>query len=433
MQRELEDLSFAGGTEEEIAQLKRSKIESERRCKEQEEELDDLAGQVQMLEQAKLRLEMTIETMRKDSRREAQQREDELEDVRGSMFKKVKALECQLENEHEERTLLLREKNELERRLVNLQDQDRVDRANEEAANHKLRRDIRKYKALLKDCQAQLDRLKTDSPNKAMIRQMKNQLEDLETARALAVKARQTAESELSTVQQMLDDSQRNRSDAEDKANRVARERLELQTQIEENEEEMAELMKRFTATVKQLNMEQSMNSDFDIKVTELELERNSLKEQVAELMARVENVENMNDPAVSLTSKRQELRIKELESKLELEVATKSRVEVQYNRNKETIERLQTEIQTIQHKEAQGQDALKKNQKGLRCVPLKFPHLSSDGNEVEYCACYTGSCGRSSTSCRTASRRTSPSERTWRSDSRCRRLRRFRSRTTCV
>lgn len=48
MQRELEELSFAGGTEEEIAQLKRSKIESERRCKEQEEELDDLAGQVQV-------------------------------------------------------------------------------------------------------------------------------------------------------------------------------------------------------------------------------------------------------------------------------------------------------------------------------------------------------------------------------------------------
>lgn len=48
MQRELEELSFAGATEEEIATLKRAKIESERRCKEQEEELDDLAGQVQV-------------------------------------------------------------------------------------------------------------------------------------------------------------------------------------------------------------------------------------------------------------------------------------------------------------------------------------------------------------------------------------------------
>lgn len=45
-----------GGSEEEFAQLKRSKIEAEKLCKEQEEELDEMAGQIQLLEQAKLRL-----------------------------------------------------------------------------------------------------------------------------------------------------------------------------------------------------------------------------------------------------------------------------------------------------------------------------------------------------------------------------------------
>lgn len=48
MQRELEELSFAGGTEEEVAQLKRSKLDFERKNKEQEEELDELAGQIQV-------------------------------------------------------------------------------------------------------------------------------------------------------------------------------------------------------------------------------------------------------------------------------------------------------------------------------------------------------------------------------------------------
>lgn len=367
MQRELEDMSFSGGTEEEVAQLKRSKMEFERRNKEQEEELDELAGQIQLLEQSKLRLEMSLETMRKDARREAQQRDDELEDIRGSSYKKIKALECQLESEHEERTLLLREKHELERRLANLEEQDRVDRANEEAVNQKLRRDLRKYKALLKDCQTQLERLKADSPNKAVIRQIKNQLEDAETARSIAVKAKQTAEAELASVQQQFEDAQRGRSDAEEKALKVARERIELQAQIEENEEEIAELMKKFATTVKQLNAEQSANSDYEIKISELELERNSLKEQVAELSTRIENVENMNDPAVSLTSKRQELRIKELESRLELELATKSRIEIQCNRNKEMIEKLQQEIHTINHKDMQSQDSLKKSQKSLR------------------------------------------------------------------
>lgn len=48
LQRELEEMTFGGGTEEEVAQLKRSKLELERRNKEQEEELDEMAGQVQV-------------------------------------------------------------------------------------------------------------------------------------------------------------------------------------------------------------------------------------------------------------------------------------------------------------------------------------------------------------------------------------------------
>lgn len=48
LNRELEELTFGGNTEEEIAQLKRSKVEFEKRCKEQEEELDEMAGQIQV-------------------------------------------------------------------------------------------------------------------------------------------------------------------------------------------------------------------------------------------------------------------------------------------------------------------------------------------------------------------------------------------------
>lgn len=125
----MEELTFGGKTEEEVAQLKKAKHELEKRAKDQEEELDDLAGQVQLLEQAKLRLEMSIEQQRKEMRKEMQQRDEELEDVRGNALKKVKALESQLENEHEERTILLREKHELERRLVAIEEQDRADRA----------------------------------------------------------------------------------------------------------------------------------------------------------------------------------------------------------------------------------------------------------------------------------------------------------------
>lgn len=160
---------------------------------------------------------MTLETMRKEARHEAQQRDDELEEVRGSFFKKIKALECQLENEHEERTLLLREKHELERRLQTMEQQDNSDRMAEEAANLKLKRDLRKYKALFKDAQLQIDRMKGDIPSKNLIRQLRNQLEDADASRTLAIKSKQLAESELSDVQSMLEDVTRARHEADEK------------------------------------------------------------------------------------------------------------------------------------------------------------------------------------------------------------------------
>ncbi|XP_073815217.1 myosin heavy chain-like isoform X9 [Musca autumnalis] len=382
LQRELEEMTFGGGTEEEIAQLRRSKNELDRRVKEQEEELDEMAGQVQLLEQAKLRLEMTLETMRKEARREAQQRDEELEEARGCAYKKIKALECQLETEHEERTLLLREKHELERRLASMEDQDRVDRQAEEAANQKLRRDLRKYKALLKDAHAQLERLKADTPGKTLIRQLRNQLEDAESARTLAMKARQTAEAELAEMQAMYEESNRARNEAEDRATAAQRERGELQAQIEENEEELAELMKKYSATVKQLNTEQIAASEYEFKLSELEAERNSLKEQVSELQHRLENIENLADPSAAMNSKRLELRSKELESRLDLEQATRSRLEVQVNRHKEAIERLQNELSQSKVREMQAQEALKKSQKSLRELREEFHAVS--GREQE-------------------------------------------------
>lgn len=126
--------------------------------------MDELAGQVQLLEQAKLRLEMSLEQQRKEAKKEAAQRDDELEEVRCNAHKKVKALEAQLENEHEERTILLREKHELERRLAAAAENDRTERAVDEAALHRLKRDLKKTKALLRDAQTQLERQKAETP-----------------------------------------------------------------------------------------------------------------------------------------------------------------------------------------------------------------------------------------------------------------------------
>ncbi|XP_029171581.1 unconventional myosin-XVIIIa-like isoform X3 [Nylanderia fulva] len=366
--QELEELTFGGKTEEEVAQLKKAKHELEKRAKDQEEELDDLAGQVQLLEQAKLRLEMSIEQQRKEMRKEMQQRDEELEDVRGNAHKKVKALESQLENEHEERTILLREKHELERRLVALEEQDRADRATEAETMQRLKRDLKRTKALLRDAQTMLERSKGDSTGKAALRQLKNQLEDAECARAVAIKAKQALEQELNETQASLEEAMRQRSEAEERANAANRERTELLSQLEENEEELAEVLKKYRAAVQQVSSEQSQLQEAQVQIAALEAEKSSLKDQLAELAQRLESVEQLGDPtANSLATRRLEFRAKELESKLELEQTTRARLETQIARLKESVDKLQTESALLRTKEQTAQDAARRLQRSLR------------------------------------------------------------------
>lgn len=63
----------------------------------------------------------------------------------------------------------------------------------------------------------------------------------------------------------------------------------------------------------------------------------------------------------------RSELKVKELESKLDLEQTTRSRLEVQITRLKETVEKLQSDIASSRLKEQQAQDQVRKLQRQLR------------------------------------------------------------------
>lgn len=88
-------------------------------------------------------------------------------------------------------------------------------------------------------------------------------------------------------------------------------------------------MLKKYRATVQQLSNEQMSLQEQAGRVAELEAERASLREQLAELSTRVESMETLNDPNSSLAVKRLQLKTKELESKLELEQTTRSRLEV--------------------------------------------------------------------------------------------------------
>lgn len=69
--------------------LRRYKHELEKKAADQEEELDELAGKVQILEQTVTRLEMQSERTKQDAARELDSKEHELEDIRAQHQRRV--------------------------------------------------------------------------------------------------------------------------------------------------------------------------------------------------------------------------------------------------------------------------------------------------------------------------------------------------------
>ncbi|XP_033362760.1 unconventional myosin-XVIIIa-like [Bombus vosnesenskii] len=101
-----------------------------------------------------------------------------------------------------------------------------------------------------------LEELTFGSKTEEEVAQLKNQLEDAECARAVAVKAKQALEQELNETQASLQEALRQRSEAEDRVNVASRERTELLSQLEENKEELAEVLKKYRAAVQQVSEE---------------------------------------------------------------------------------------------------------------------------------------------------------------------------------
>eukprot|EP00096_Caligus_rogercresseyi_P008531 TRINITY_DN274_c0_g1_i16.p1 TRINITY_DN274_c0_g1~~TRINITY_DN274_c0_g1_i16.p1 ORF type:complete len:1300 (-),score=533.02 TRINITY_DN274_c0_g1_i16:565-4464(-) len=379
LNKELESIHHGGAIEEEISHLKKQKSELDARLMDQEEELDDLAGQVQMLEQSKIKLEMSIAAQKKEHRKELGSKEEELEDARAAAQKRIKALEQQLENEHEERMAFVREKHELETKIMNLQ--ELASRSTDEEYVIKLKKNLKKTKALLKDAQCMIDMNRNDSSSKIVLRQLKNQLEDAEFAKTAAIKSRQNTEMELTEVQQQLDDVMRSKNDLEDKMMRICREKSDALTQLEDNEEELSDIMKKYKAAVSQLSVDQITITQQSTQITELEEERHRLKETLSELNQKIDNLES--DNISSVTHSRLELKIRELESKLELEQATRGRMETQIGRLKEAIEKVNHECDVLRNKELNSQDLARKLQRQLRDSKEDYASLSQKEMEA--------------------------------------------------
>ncbi|XP_064379324.1 unconventional myosin-XVIIIa isoform X12 [Dromaius novaehollandiae] len=379
LEAELQDISSQESKDEaSLAKVKKQLRDLEAKAKDQEEELDEQAGTIQMLEQAKLRLEMEMERLRQTHAKEVESRDEEVEEIRQSCQKKLKQMEVQLEEEYEDKQKVLREKRELESKLTAVSDQ--VNQRDFETEK-RLRRDLKRTKALLADAQIMLDHLKNNAPSKREIAQLKNQLEESEFTCAAAVKARKSMEVEIEDLHLQIDDLSKAKAALEEQLSRLQREKNEVQSRLEEDQEDMNELMKKHKAAVAQASRDLAQMNDLQTQLEDVGKEKQELQEKLQGLQSQLEFLEqSMVDK--SLVS-RQEAKIRELETRLEFERTQVKRLESLATRLKENLEKLTEERDQRAAAESREKEQNKRLQRQLRDVKEEMGELAKKEAEA--------------------------------------------------
>ncbi|XP_021571289.1 unconventional myosin-XVIIIa isoform X5 [Carlito syrichta] len=336
LEAELQDISSQESKDEaSLAKVKKQLRDLEAKVKDQEEELDEQAGTIQMLEQ-------------------------------------LKQMEVQLEEEYEDKQKVLREKRDLESKLATLSDQ--VNQRDFESEK-RLRKDLKRTKALLADAQLMLDHLKNNAPSKREIAQLKNQLEESEFTCAAAVKARKAMEVEIEDLHLQIDDIAKTKTALEEQLSRLQREKNEIQNRLEEDQEDMNELMKKHKAAVAQASRDLAQMNDLQAQLEEANKEKQELQEKLQALQSQVEFLEqSMVDK--SLVS-RQEAKIRELETRLEFERTQVKRLESLASRLKENMEKLTEERDQRIAAENREKEQNKRLQRQLRDTKEEMGELA--------------------------------------------------------
>uniref|UniRef100_A0AAQ5XXJ2 Myosin XVIIIAa n=1 Tax=Amphiprion ocellaris TaxID=80972 RepID=A0AAQ5XXJ2_AMPOC len=379
LEAELQDLSSQESKDEaSLAKVKKQLRDLEAKVKDQEEELDEQAGTIQMLEQAKLRLEMEMERQRQTHSKEIESKDEEVEEIRRSCSKKLKQMEVQLEEEYEDKQKVLRERRDLESKLLNAQDQ--VSQRDVETEK-RLKKDLKRTKVLLADAQIMLDHLKSNAPSKREIAQLKNQLEESEFTCAAAVKARKGMEIEIEDLHIQMEDVAKTKMSLDEQVGRLQREKNDLQSRMEEDQEDLNELMKKHKAAVAQSARDLSQISDLQAQLEEATKEKQEIQEKLHSLQSQLE-FQEQSMVEKSLVS-RQEAKIRELETKLEYERTQIKRLESLVGRLKENLEKMTEERNQRIAAENREKDQNKRMQRQMRDIKEEMAELSKKEGEA--------------------------------------------------
>jgi len=360
---------------EELCQAKTENTGMKRQLELKQVEVEEYLEEIRNLENDKVSCKRKEIVVLNQHQSEIQSLNDDIDTNRFNFMKKISKLEEHLSCEYEERMKILREKFHLEKETI--KNQNCIEK---DEIISRLRSDLRKKNILLKDSQSLVDKLQQENSKRLLVKQLKNQVEDLEHENMSAIRAKKNAEIELQEVKQQMEELNNAKIKLEDKYFASARENAALSTQILENEDELEEILKRYKSSVAEISTDQITLQDQAMQIIELENENEKLKEQVSDMSVKLVVLEE--DVDKKSKQKGLEIKVVDLEQRIELEQTSRKRMETQIERLRQSIKKMDKESDEMRYK-AQGEQ--EKNRKLLNQLrDLKEDYMSLQGKEAD-------------------------------------------------
>ncbi|NXD83300.1 MY18B protein, partial [Halcyon senegalensis] len=338
---------------------------------EQRKELERQTAAVEHLEQSHQRLELEIERMKQIHQKELEDKDEELEDVRQSCQKRLRQLEMQLEQEYEEKQTVLHEKQDLEGLIGTLCEQ--IGHRDFDVEK-RLRRDLRRTRALLADVQLLLAAPAEPGAGTQELERLRKQLEESQAKCTEAQKSQQTAALELENLRTELETLSRNKTLVDEQLYQLQHERADLLKRIDEDQEDLNELMAKHKALIAQSAADITQIRDLQTQVEDVKKEKQSLQEKLQAAQARAASLEQ-SPPERSIVS-RQEARIRDLESQLDFQAVQMKRFEVLVLRLRDSIIKMGEELEKAAESEAREKENSRHYQKRMEEMKANMDEL---------------------------------------------------------
>ncbi|XP_029108765.1 unconventional myosin-XVIIIb [Scleropages formosus] len=382
LRAQVKDLSGPTGlAADSLPGLKKQLRELEELEKERSREVSQLSAKIQQHEQMHLRCEMEMERMKQIHQKELEDKDEELEDVQKSSQRRLRQLEMQLEQEYEEKQRVVHEKHDLEGLIATLCEQ--VGHRDFDVEK-RLRRDLKRTRALLSDAQLLLSTADTAGQGQGgtheQLERLHTQLEESEARRVEAENVKKMLAMELENAQLELESICKHKSLVDEQLAQLLHEKMDLLKRLEEDQEDLNELMKKHKALIAQSSSDISQIQELQTELEEAKKEKQRLEDELLQCVARLQHLES-STVSRSIVSK-QEARVCDLENKLEFQRGQIKRFEVLVLRLRDSVVRLGEELEQAAQAEARERENARYYQQRLADLRLEMEDLIQQEQE---------------------------------------------------